>query len=75
VLTGVTYVFDADLELLARLARELRGYLVVEACPVKVKHSLDVWGPVGPDFALMERIKREFDPDGILNPGRYVGRL
>jgi len=75
VLSGVTYVADGDPAALARTAQEMGGYGVVEACPLELKQRLDVWGPVGPDFKIMERIKREFDPNGILNPGRYVGRL
>ena len=75
VLSGVTYVYGAEAEAACETARGLGGYGVLEACPIEVKRRLDVWGPVGPDFALMDRIKREFDPDGILNPGRYVGRL
>ncbi|HVA22990.1 MAG TPA: FAD-binding oxidoreductase [Chloroflexota bacterium] len=75
VLSGVTYVFGAEAEAAAQAARDLGGYAVLEACPLETKRRLDVWGPVGADFRLMERIKREFDPHGILNPGRYVGGL
>jgi FAD/FMN-containing dehydrogenase len=31
-----------------------------------------VWGGRTEATILMERIKREFDPHGILNPGRFV---
>jgi FAD/FMN-containing dehydrogenase len=30
---------------------------------------------VPPSFAIMERLKRRFDPQGRLNPGRFVGGL
>ena len=30
------------------------------------------WGAPPPSLELMRRIKREFDPLNILNPGRYV---
>ena len=75
VLSGVTFVFGEEAEAAVEAARELGGYAVLEVCSLEVKRRLDVWGPVGDDFRLMERIKHEFDPAGILNPGRYVGGL
>ena len=52
------------------------GALVVERAPGAAKAELDVWGPVAPEaLAIMERLKREFDPEGVLNPGRFVGGL
>jgi glycolate oxidase FAD binding subunit len=59
----------------AELAGE-GGSAVVERAPAELKAQIDVWGPVAPEtFAIMERLKREFDPQGILNPGRFVGGL
>jgi glycolate oxidase FAD binding subunit len=37
--------------------------------------DLDAWGPAGDDFAVMQRIKQQFDPHGVFNPGRYLGGL
>ena len=34
--------------------------------------ELDRWGPVD-GLALMRRVKAQFDPDGRLAPGRFVG--
>lgn len=53
----------------------LGGVLVIEHAPPAVKGGLDVWGEVGPSFELMRRLKAEFDPLGLLNPGRFVGGL
>jgi glycolate oxidase FAD binding subunit len=53
----------------------VRGYLVVAAAPPDVKRAVDVWGPVGDGLPLMRRIKAEFDPRGILSPGRFVAGL
>jgi len=52
------------------------GSLVVERAPLDVKRAADAWGPV-PEAALavMRRLKAEFDPRGVLNPGRFVGGL
>jgi len=50
--------------------------VVVERAPLDVKRAIDVWGPVGADaLAIMTRLKREFDPHDVLNPGRFVGGL
>jgi glycolate oxidase FAD binding subunit len=52
------------------------GSVVVERAPASMKAQLDVWGPIpAASLAIMERLKREFDPDGLLNPGRFVGGL
>jgi glycolate oxidase FAD binding subunit len=52
------------------------GSFVVERAPVDLKRAADVWGPI-PESALavMRGLKAEFDPRGILNPGRFVGGL
>jgi len=51
------------------------GSLVVEAAPVELRRAIDPWGPRPASFSIMERLKRRFDPDGRLNPGRFVGGL
>ena len=57
----------------ARLAPE-GGSVVIERAPADL--DVDVWGPVAEgELAVMRRLKAEFDPDGILNPGRFVGAL
>ncbi|MEX0749297.1 MAG: FAD-binding oxidoreductase, partial [Dehalococcoidia bacterium] len=57
------------------LAARCDGYTVVDAAPVSYKREHDVFGPLRPDFAIMKRLKDEFDPRRILSPGRFVGRL
>jgi len=66
-------------ELVAPLREALAaegGSLVVERAPLDLKRAADVWGPI-PEVALavMKRLKGEFDPRGVLNPGRFVGGL
>lgn len=52
------------------------GSVVVERAPLEVKERLDVWGPVEPGaLAIMKRLKAQFDPLGVLNPGRFVDRI
>lgn len=51
------------------------GSLVVDAAPLDVKRHIDVFGGTRGDFSLMQRLKEQFDPERILSPGRFVGRL
>jgi glycolate oxidase FAD binding subunit len=37
--------------------------------------TVEAWGPVPDGFAVMRQFKEQYDPLGILNPGRYVGGL
>lgn len=60
---------------LIALAQQQRGHAVIFAAPPPLKKSIDVWGPITPAHALMRKIKQEFDPAGLLNPGRFVGGL
>jgi glycolate oxidase FAD binding subunit len=53
----------------------LGGTCVVEHAPAGAKRLLDVWGDVGPALPLMKRLKAELDPQGVLNPGRFVGGI
>jgi glycolate oxidase FAD binding subunit len=56
-------------------AREARGSLVVERCPVDLKRRVNVWGEPGSNFRLMQRLKEQFDPKGTFVKGRFVGGL
>ena len=56
-------------------ATGLGGGAIVETCPPEAKELIDVWGPMPSDMEIMRRIKRQFDPKGVLNPGRYIGGL
>ena len=51
------------------------GTMIVDAAPVALKRALDVFGPLRADFAIMKRLKEQFDPQGVLSPGRFAGRL
>jgi glycolate oxidase FAD binding subunit len=51
------------------------GGMVALQVPDAMRGRIDVWGP-GPDaLPLMREIKRRFDPQRILNPGRFVGNI
>lgn len=51
------------------------GSLVLEEAPDSVRAHTDPWGPVPAAFALMRELKDRLDPEGRLNPGRFVGGL
>jgi glycolate oxidase FAD binding subunit len=60
---------------LITLAQEHRGHAIIFTAPTPLKKAIDVWGPTTPAHTLMRKIKHEFDPAGLFNPGRFVGGL
>ena len=74
--------FDGDNTVLENIVAKLRaqlhelhGHLIVEHAPVSLKRNLNAWDDVGASFKLMQALKRKFDPNNILNPGRFVGGI
>lgn len=51
------------------------GFNSVPWCPTELKSRVPLWGRERPDLGLMQKVKRVFDPEGILSPGRFVGGL
>jgi len=57
----------------ARTAAEAaRGSLVLMAAPTDMRREVGAWGTPPPTLELMQRLKTAFDPQRILNPGRFV---
>lgn len=57
----------------ARSAMAARGgTAIVARGPRAILEGVDPYGPVGPALRLMQALKKEFDPAGILAPGRFV---
>ena len=52
-----------------------RGSAVVRQAEGELRSLVDVWGPLGDGFPLMQQVKHRFDPGRILNPGRGPGGL
>ena len=48
---------------------------IVEDAPPEVKRRIDVFGPAPSSLPLMRAVKAQLDPNGVLSPGRFVGRL
>jgi glycolate oxidase FAD binding subunit len=66
----------AAAEHVPQLRRDLEaasGSLMVLKQPVGT--SLDCWGTLPDSFTLMREVKRRFDPEAILNPGRFLGKI
>ena len=69
---------DGVLEAVAetrRAAARHGGTAVVEVCHPSIKVRLDVWGEEPGSMEIMKRIKEQFDPQRLLNRGRFLGRL
>ena len=65
--------FADDFSRWISLAQRQRGHAVLFTAPAQLKQGFEIWGPAPPALALMRDIKRKFDPQGIVNPGRFVG--
>lgn len=63
------------LQQLRQHVKERGGATLVEWASIQVKEVLDVWGDPGPGLGVMRRLKAEYDPSGVLNPGRFVGGI
>lgn len=73
--SGATGDVAATIRRLRARVREHLGTLVIESCPLALKSEFDVFGDTPDGFEIMRRLKNQFDPVGILNPGRFLGRL
>jgi len=64
----------ASIEALRTASLDTRGSLVVQEAPPELLRQVDVWGPSAA-LGVMRRVKGRFDPNGTLNPGRFVGHI
>ncbi|MGB0033982.1 MAG: FAD-binding oxidoreductase [Candidatus Acidiferrales bacterium] len=53
----------------------LEANATIPWCPSEWKGAVKVWGNERADFAQMAKLKKIFDPPGILSPGRFIGGL
>ena len=69
---------DAQARLVADLRQRLpigRGAAVIRRGEPALRERIDPWGPIGDSMPVMAAIKRQFDPEGLLNTGRGPGGL
>jgi glycolate oxidase FAD binding subunit len=71
---GAAKVSDVLIEWRA-LVSAAGGQALVESAPLAIKERVPVWDDPGPALRIMQRIKSQLDPSGLLNPGRFVGGL
>jgi glycolate oxidase FAD binding subunit len=64
---------DRALAAAARAAAAAGGARRVEEAPVAAREGREVFGGATAALALERAVKRQFDPRGLLNPGRFVG--
>ncbi len=60
---------------LRHLTQARGGQLVLLNAPQAIKDQLDTWGEIGSTSRLMRELKRRFDPDSQLSPGRFVAGI
>ncbi|MGG6292974.1 FAD-binding oxidoreductase [Leptolyngbya sp. AN02str] len=57
---------------LRQLCEAHSGFLTVLQAPPALKQQVDMWGYSGNALPIMQRLKQQFDPKGILSPGRFL---
>ena len=82
--TGVTFVgFSGENEdAAAGLVEEMReiwvrrgGNVTLQRASVTLKQMVSTWDNGGDYLGLVRRVKEKFDPQGGMNPGRFLGGL
>ena len=68
---GVEPWVGALQELRGRL-EEKGGSLTISQAPLAILDDVGPWGAPGPEAPILEGLKTELDPRGILAPGRFV---
>ena len=74
LLRGDTDTVTSALRACRKKLETLGGSLVLLGNSLAAK-GIDPWGTPGDAFELMRSVKRQFDPQNTLNPGRFVGGI
>ncbi len=51
------------------------GQMLILRLPGELKNQLDAWGDPGHTAPLMQALKKKFDPQSLLSPGRFVAGI
>jgi glycolate oxidase FAD binding subunit len=55
--------------------QQAQGFLTVLGAAPELKQAIEIWGYTGNALNSMRKIKEQFDPQSLFNPGRFVDRL
>ena len=72
---GQLQIDSADnsiIELLRSHCQQNCGFLTILDAPQALKQQINIWGYSGNALKTMQTIKNQFDPQNILNPGRFL---
>jgi glycolate oxidase FAD binding subunit len=70
--SGVVYAYFSQSKAAAKwMAENARWTSVMEYAPAAEKDSLELWPSPGSEIEMMKRVKEMFDPQNLLNRGRY----
>jgi glycolate oxidase FAD binding subunit len=62
----------ATIAQLRKFVETRQGFLTLVEAPAALKAQLDVWGYSGNALKLMKTLQRQFDPQTLLSPGRFL---
>jgi glycolate oxidase FAD binding subunit len=60
---------------LRQIVQAAGGFLSVLSAPEALKQHIDIWGYTGDALGIMRQIKSQFDPENLLSPQRFVGKI
>ena len=58
-----------------KAVQRVGGTTVVTHAPAPIKETLDVWGQPTSAIDTMRNLKRQYDPQRLFNPGRFMGGI
>ncbi len=72
--SGVCYAYFENPDLASELVSRTQD-AIIDFAPEARKQKLKLWPAPGADFELMKRIKNMFDPEHLLNRGRFYSQI
>ena len=72
---GQLQIDSADNSIIEQLRSHCQqnyGFLTILDAPKALKQEINIWGYSGNALKTMQALKNQFDPQNILNPGRFI---